>query len=50
MCTDEEDIEELNGMYCENDHGGFKKLMWYVIVEEINCKASSTWSKCGRER
>ena len=36
MCTDDTNIEELNEMYgplCwqgyEQDHGGFKKLMWY---------------------
>ena len=35
---------------CDNDHGGFKKLMWYGIMKEFNCKASSTWSKGVRER
>ena len=57
MCTDEGDIVELNEMYrplcwqgCENDHGGFKKLVWYGIMKEFNCKATSTWSKCGRAR
>ena len=42
MCTDEDDIEELNEMYgpscwqgCENDHGGFKKLMWYWNHEGV---------------
>ena len=57
MCTDEEDIEELNevhGLLCwqgyENDHGGCKKLMWYGIMKEFNCKATSTWFKCGREK
>ena len=36
LWTDEDDIGELNEMYgplcwqgCENDHGAFKKLMWY---------------------
>ena len=53
MCA-VEDIEELNEVYgplCwqgfEND-GGFKKLMWYGIMKEFNCKATSTWCKCGR--
>ena len=57
MCTDEEDIEELEGMYgplCwqryDKDPGGFKKLMWYGMMKEFNCKASSTWSVCGRAR
>ena len=34
----------------ENDHGGFKKLILYGIMKEFNCKASSSWSKCGRDR
>ena len=57
MCTDEKDIEELHEMHetlCwqgyETDHGGFKKLMWYGIIKEFNCKATSTWSKCGRDK
>ena len=29
--------------------GGLKRLMWYGIVKESNCKATSMWSKCGRE-
>ena len=57
MCTDEKDIEELNEMYgllfwqgYEKDPGGFKKLMWYGIMKEFNCKATSTWSRCGRAK
>ena len=57
MCTDENDIEELtvkNGLLCwqeyDKDPGGFKKLMWYEIMREFNCKASSSWSVCGRAR
>ena len=57
MCTDENDIEKLTGIYgllCwqgyDKDPGGFKKLMQYEIMTEFNCKASSTWSVCGRER
>ena len=57
MCTDEEHSEELievYGLLCwqgyENDHGSFKKLMWYGIMMEFNCKATSTWFKCGREK
>ena len=52
MCTDENDIEELTGIFgllCwqeyDKDPGGFKKLM-----REFNCKASSTWSVRGTER
>ena len=55
MCTDEKDIEELNEMYgllCwqgyDKDPGGFKKLMCYGIMKVFNCKATSTWSQCGR--
>ena len=57
MCTSEKDIEELTemcGLLCwqgyDKDPGSFKKLMWYEITQEFNCKASSTWSVCGRER
>ena len=28
----------------------FKKVMWFGILEEFNCKATSTWSKCGRTK
>ena len=35
---------------CENDQGGFMKLMWYQIVKEFKCKATSTWSSCDDER
>ena len=52
LCTDEDDIGE--GTLCcqqgENDHGGFRKLMRYGIVKEFNCKVTSTWSNCGREK
>ena len=24
--------------------------MWYGIMKELHCKASSTWSVCGREK
>ena len=51
ICTDENDIEELNKMYgglCwqryDNDPGGYKKFMLNSIVKEFNCKVSSTWS------
>ena len=57
MSTDEKDIEELEVMYgplCwqgyDKDPGGFKKLMWYGIMEEFNCKVTSTWSVCGRAK
>ena len=57
MCTDENDIEDLEGMYgplCwqgyDKDPGGFKKLMWYGIMKEFNCKAYSILSVDGRER
>ena len=57
MCTGEEDIEDLNEMYgplcwqgCGNDQGGFRKLMWYGIMKELNCKVTSSLSSCGRDR
>ena len=34
----------------ENVQGGFKKLMWYGIMKEFNCKVTSTWSSDGREK
>ena len=55
-CTDEDDNDELNEMCgplcsqgCENDKNGFKKLMWYGIMEFYG-KVTFTWSRCGRER
>ena len=27
---------------------GLKKLMWYAIMEELNCKLTSPWSTKGR--
>ena len=57
MCTDEKDTEELNEMYgrlCwqgyDKDHGGFEKMMWNGIMKEFNCKDTSAWSSCGREK
>ena len=57
MCTDENDIEELMGIYgplcwqgCDKDPGSFKKLMWYEIMEQFNCKASSTFYAWKRKR
>ena len=51
MCTDEDDIEELNEIYgslCwqghKHDPGGHQKFMWYSIMKEFKCKKSSTWS------
>ena len=56
LCTDE-DIEELNELYgplcwqgCENDHGGFKRLMWCGIMKEFNCKAASSGRESAREK
>ena len=56
MCTDEKDIEELTKMYGAlcwqgyvKDPGGFKKS-WYGIMKEFDCKGSSTWSVCEREK
>ena len=38
------------GKGTKTDHGAFKKLMSYGIMKEFNCKATSTWSKCGRDK
>ena len=38
------------GKGAKNDHGVFKKLMWYGIMKEFNCSVTSTWSNCGREK
>ena len=56
LCTSDDEVEELNEtngpLYwqgCENDQGGFKKLMCYEIMKEFNCKATSIWSRCDDE-
>ena len=56
-CTDEKDEEVLTkmcGPLCwqgyDKDPGRFKKTMWYGIMEEFDCKVSSTWSVCGKKR
>ena len=45
-----EEFNEMHGFacwqVCENDHGGFKKLMWHGMMKEFSCKATSTLSKC----
>ena len=33
---------------CDNDQGGFKKLMWFEMMKEFNCKVAPTWSGCDR--
>ena len=50
LCTGEDDIGELDEIYgpvcwqgCENDHGGFKKLMWHGMMKEFNYRVTSTW-------
>ena len=55
MRTDEKDIEEPEGMHgpfywhgYDKDPGGFKKFKWYGMMNEFNCKATYTWSVCGR--
>ena len=57
LCADDDDVEELNEMHgplcwqgCDTNQGGFKKLMWYQIMKEFNCKVTSTWSSCDREK
>ena len=55
MRTDEKDIEEPEGMHgpfywhgYDKDPGGFKKLKWYGMMNEFNCKATYAWS-CAEE-
>ena len=57
LCAGDDDVVELNEVYgqlcwqgCENDQGGFEKLMWHENMKEFNCKATSTWSNCDDER
>ena len=57
MCIDEKDNEELTKLYgpsClqryDKDPGGFKKIMWYGIMKELDCKVSLTWSVFGKGR
>ena len=57
ICTDENDIEQLNEMYgplCwqryDHDLGGYKNVMWYSIMKEFNCKVFSTWSSDDRTK
>ena len=57
MCTDENDTEELTDTYgplywqgYNKDPDGFKKMIWYETMEELECEDSSTWSVYGRER
>ena len=57
LCTDENDIEELNEKYgplCwqgyDHNPGGYRKIMWYSIMKEFNCKVSSTWSDDDRSK
>ena len=57
LCTDDDDVEELNEVCvpscwrgCDKNQGGFKKLMWYEMMKEFNCKVTSTWSSCDSER
>ena len=54
MKKDIEELTEMYGLLCwqgyDMDPGGFKKLMWFEMMKEFNCKASSTWSVYGRER
>ena len=57
MCTNENEEEELTKLYgpqCwqgyDKDPGGFKKIMWYGIMKEFDCKVSSAWSVCGKVR
>ena len=57
MCTDENDEEKLTKLYgplrwqgYDKDPGGFKKIMWYGIGKEFDCRVSSTRSVCGKVR
>ena len=53
LCTDDDDAEEISEMYgplCwqnyDTDPRGHKKMSWYEIMKEFDCRASSTWSSC----
>ena len=57
ICTDENDIEELNEMYGPlcwhvyvHDPGGYKKIMWCSIMKEFNCEVPSMWSNDDRTK
>ena len=57
LSTGDDDVEDVNEMCgplcwqgCENDQGDFKKLMWYEVKKEFNCKATSTRFCCDDER
>ena len=56
-CTGDEEDPELREMYGPNagwvaklSHGFFEKLVRYNIVNEFNCKAASTCSRCDDRR
>ena len=47
LCTDDDDVPELNEMYCplcwqgcDNGQGGFKKLMWYELTKEFHAQTN----------
>ena len=48
------ELNEIYGPFCwqvyDNDPGGYKKIMWYSIMKEFNCKVSSTWSNDDRAK
>ena len=53
LCTGNVEDEELGGMYGPQcwqgygaDPGGFKKMMWYSVMKEFDCRPISTWSSC----
>ena len=54
MSTDENDNEVLTKLYgplaYDTEPGGFKKIMWYGIMKEFDCKVSSSRSVCGKVR
>ena len=57
LCAGIEEDEELCGMFGPHcwhgygiDTGGFKKMMWYNIMKEFHCKATSTWLSCDERK
>ena len=46
--------DEMYGPLCwqryDHDPGRYKKIMWYSIMKEFNCKVSSTWSNDDRTK
>ena len=58
LCTDDDDVRSRNSTRCTARYAGkdvqmtkeaSRSLMWYEIMKEFKCKATSTWSSCDDE-